>query len=115
MIIETRYLAQDEESVNGKIIKININNSDYEIFSMGHRNPQGLYYDRENNFILETEHGPMGGDEINLIEVNNIEDKIQNFGWAISSLVNTMVEKFGLIDQNMKNIHYINRIVTMVY
>ena len=80
-----RYLAQDEESVNGKIIKININNRDYEIFSMGHRNPQGLYYDRENNFILETEHGPMGGDEINLIEVNNIEDKIQNFGWAISS------------------------------
>ena len=27
---------------------------------------QGLYFDRENNFILETEHGPMGGDEINL-------------------------------------------------
>ena len=35
---------------------------------MGHRNPQGLYFDEENNFILETEHGPMGGDEINLIE-----------------------------------------------
>ena len=35
---------------------------------------------------METEHGPQGGDEINLIEVNQIsEDKIQNFGWAISS------------------------------
>ena len=53
---------------------------------MGHRNPQGLYFDKENNFILETEHGPTGGDEINLIEVNKIsEDKLQNFGWAISS------------------------------
>ena len=53
---------------------------------MGHRNPQGLYFDKENNFIIETEHGPMGGDEINLIEVNQIsEDKIQNYGWAISS------------------------------
>ena len=81
-----RYLAQDKTSVNGKIIKINIKNSDYEIISMGHRNPQGLYFDKENNFILETEHGPEGGDEINLIEVNQIsEDKIQNYGWAISS------------------------------
>ena len=53
---------------------------------MGHRNPQGLYFDKENNFILETEHGPTGGDEINLIEVNKInEDKLQNYGWAISS------------------------------
>ena len=52
---------------------------------MGHRNPQGLYFDLQNNFILETEHGPRGGDEINLIEISKIKDKIQNFGWAISS------------------------------
>ena len=80
------YLAQDKTSVNGKVIKINIKNSDYEIISMGHRNPQGLYFDKENNLILETEHGPLGGDEINLIEVSQIsKDKIQNYGWAISS------------------------------
>ena len=82
----SRYLAQDNQSINGKIIKINIKNNDYEIISMGHRNPQGLYYDRENNFIIETEHGPAGGDEINLIEVSNFnEEKIQNYGWPISS------------------------------
>jgi hypothetical protein len=82
----SRYLAQDKQSVNGKIIKINIDNNDYEIISMGLRNPQGLYFDKENNFILATEHGPAGGDEINLIEVNKIsKDKIQNYGWAISS------------------------------
>ena len=53
---------------------------------MGHRNPQGLIFDKENNFILATEHGPSGGDEINLIKVSNIsKDKIQNYGWAISS------------------------------
>jgi glucose/arabinose dehydrogenase len=86
VIIEVGILAQDIKSVNGKIIKININNGNYEIISMGHRNPQGLYFDKENNFILETEHGPKGGDEINLIEVNKInKDKIQNYGWAISS------------------------------
>ena len=82
----SRHLAQDIKSVNGKIIKVNIDNGDYQIISMGHRNPQGLYFDKENNFILETEHGPQGGDEINLIEINKINnDKIQNFGWAISS------------------------------
>ena len=82
----SRHLAQDVNSVNGKIIKVNINNGNFEIISMGHRNPQGLYFDKENNFILETEHGPMGGDEVNLIEVNKInKDKIQNYGWAISS------------------------------
>jgi hypothetical protein len=81
-----RYLVQDKESVNGKIIKININDANYEIISMGHRNPQGLYFDKENNLILETEHGPMGGDEINIIEVDDINrDKILNYGWPIVS------------------------------
>ena len=52
---------------------------------MGHRNPQGLLFDK-NNIILETEHGPKGGDEINLInlgELNN--DNIPNYGWPIAS------------------------------
>ena len=82
----SRHLAQDIKSINGKIIKVNIDNGNYEIISMGHRNPQGLYFDKENNFILETEHGPQGGDEINLIEISKInKNKIQNYGWAISS------------------------------
>ncbi len=82
----SRFLAQDNKSVNGKLIKINLNNYKYDIISMGHRNPQGLYFDKQNKFILETEHGPQGGDEINLIEVSKINNvKILNYGWAISS------------------------------
>jgi len=82
----SRFLAQDKESVNGKIIKININNSNYEIVSMGHRNPQGLYFDKKNNIILLTEHGAQGGDEINLIEIDKLnKSKIPNYGWAIAS------------------------------
>ena len=42
-----RPLAQDNKSVNGKIIKININNGEYKIISKGHRNPQGLYFDKK--------------------------------------------------------------------
>ena len=51
----SRYLAQDINSVNGKLIKINLKNGKYKIISMGHRNPQGLYLDKENNFLLATE------------------------------------------------------------
>lgn len=81
-----RFYAQDKNSVNGKILKININNSNYEIISMGHRNPQGLYLDTQKNIILETEHGPMGGDEVNLIEISKIDKKnILNYGWAVVS------------------------------
>ena len=81
-----RYLAQNIDSVNGKLIKINLNNKKHEIISMGHRNPQGLYLDKENNFLLETEHGPFGGDEINLLKgIKTNEDNIYNFGWAIAS------------------------------
>ena len=82
----SRYLAQETDNINGKIIKINIHNYNYEIVSMGHRNPQGLYFDKEDNIILESEHGPQGGDEVNLIEVIKInKNKILNYGWAIAS------------------------------
>ena len=82
----SRFLSQINDSVNGKIIKININNAGYEIISMGHRNPQGLFYDKEINILLETEHGPQGGDEINLIKFDKLlESKIPNFGWATAS------------------------------
>ncbi len=71
-------LSQDLENDYGKIIKININNKDHEIFSYGHRNPQGLYIDKEKN-IFSSEHGPRGGDEINLIKKNN------NYGWPYAT------------------------------
>ena len=80
----SRYLAQEKTSINGKVLKINIDDKNYEIISMGHRNPQGLYFDTKNNFIIETEHGPKGGDEINIIEMTG-NKKIPNYGWPISS------------------------------
>lgn len=49
------------------------------IWSYGHRNPQGLFYDQSNNKLWSVEHGPRGGDEINLIL------KGENYGWPITS------------------------------
>ena len=67
-----RKKAQDLSSIFGKIININLDNGEYNIVSMGHRNPQGLFVDQKNKIILSTEHGPWGGDEINLIPFEKI-------------------------------------------
>ena len=78
-----RPLAQKEDSDYGKILKIDFKSMKSKIISMGHRNPQGLYYSIKNNFIISTEHGPKGGDEVN---VNHEPEKdIKNFGWPIAS------------------------------
>lgn len=58
---------QDPKSSRGKIIQINLSNNTSKVLSVGHRNPQGLTFDIEGN-LLNTEHGPQGGDEINLIK-----------------------------------------------
>tara|TARA_Y100001956_G_scaffold69615_1_gene73025 strand:+ start:3088 stop:4167 length:1080 start_codon:yes stop_codon:yes gene_type:complete len=50
-----------------------------EIWSYGHRNPQGLFYDKATMKLWSIEHGPRGGDEINLIA------KGKNYGWPITS------------------------------
>lgn len=78
-----RPLAQDLTSDFGKILKINIENKKTDVVSFGHRNPQGLYYSKKFDFILSTEHGPKGGDEININQ--NPLLSIKNFGWPISS------------------------------
>jgi glucose/arabinose dehydrogenase len=45
------------------------------IWSYGHRNPQGLYYDSRTRALWSTEHGPKGGDELNFIQPG------RNYGW----------------------------------
>ena len=77
-------LAQDENSLFGKIISIDLETSDYELISMGHRNPQGLYYDKNKDIIISTEHGPTGGDEVN-VNMDPGISIIENYGWPISS------------------------------
>ena len=49
------------------------------IWSYGHRNPQGLYYDTLKRTLYETEHGPLGGDELNIVVAGG------NYGWPLFS------------------------------
>ena len=86
--LETRPLAQDLKAYLGKIIKIDkkgkpaagnpfigSNKAQPEIFSYGHRNPQGIAIHPETCELWETEMGPRGGDEINHIQAG------KNYGW----------------------------------
>lgn len=87
-----RDLAQDLSTHMGKIIRLNLDGSipkdnpfvgdkkaKPEIWSYGHRNPQGLVFDEKNNKLWVSEHGPRGGDEINLIKSG------ANFGWPLAT------------------------------
>ena len=96
-----RDKAQSDSSVMGKILKINLKNGKNEIISMGHRNPQGLLFNVKENFILSTEHGPQGGDEINFI---NLDEKVPlNFGWPISSYGQHYLGPSNWVDQAKEN------------
>jgi aldose sugar dehydrogenase len=79
-------LAQQRDSLNGKILRLETDGRvptdnpfpGSPVFSLGHRNPQGLAWDARGR-LIEAEHGPSGfpccHDEINLIEPG------RNYGW----------------------------------
>jgi glucose/arabinose dehydrogenase len=82
--------AQDLTNHHGVIVRLNddgsvpndnpyVGNSDVlpEIWSYGHRSPQGLAIHPETGDLWGTEHGPQGGDELNLIKPT------QNYGWPV--------------------------------
>ena len=75
---------QDDNSIYGKILFVDFKNRKPLIFSKGHRLSQGLF--ANNKLILQTEHGPRGGDEINKIIFQ------KNYGWPDASYG----EKYGL-------------------
>lgn len=76
--------AQNLESLAGKILRVELNGDiptdnpfdNSSIYSLGHRNPQGLAWDNEGN-LYSSEHGESGHDEINLIKAGN------NYGWPV--------------------------------
>ncbi len=84
--METRPLAQDQQAYYGKIIKINkdgkadaanpkISGWKPEIYSTGHRNPQGIALHPLTGELWVAEMGPKGGDEVNRITPG------KNYGW----------------------------------
>jgi glucose/arabinose dehydrogenase len=106
-----RENAQKKPSDMGKILRLSDTGSiptgnpfenaatfsEKAIYSFGHRNPQGLVV-MPNNVVIAHEHGPAGGDEINIIKPGN------NYGWPvitrgkdyIGSLISPFTEYEGM-------------------
>jgi glucose/arabinose dehydrogenase len=94
----TNQLAQDDNSHWGKILKFTFNAGlpKVTIFSKGHRNPQGIA--KVNGEIFAVEHGPRGGDEINLITEGT------NYGWPLHSFGSEYdLAEINKDDKNIKN------------
>ena len=70
--------GQEPAGSYGKTILIDLLQQTGKIFSLGHRNPQGLMIASDGT-IWETEHGPQGGDELNLVRQG------ANYGWPLES------------------------------
>ena len=80
--VQDQASAQDPNALSGKILRVNLDGSipndnpfgDSPIFSIGHRNPQGMVLG-PNGILYSSEHGPTSDDEINILEVG------RNYGW----------------------------------
>lgn len=92
-----REAVQKMDNTFGKVMRMNEDGSGPEIWSRGHRSPQGLALRPGTNELWEAEMGPQGGDEINLIK------KDANYGWAVA----TYGEEYGggkIADGSLKGI-----------
>lgn len=107
----TKSNAQSLATQNGKILRlkddgkvpadnpfVNKAGAKPEIWTYGHRNVQGMVYDAATGTLYTHEHGPKGGDEI------NIEQKGANYGWPLTtygidydgSIISNEKEKEGI-------------------
>jgi len=90
---EPQQMAQDKMGLSGKILRYNadgtipkdnpfVGKEGYrpEIYTLGHRSPEGLIWHEPTKTIWESEMGPNGGDEINIIKAGG------NYGWPLVSL-----------------------------
>ena len=82
-----RVLAQDNASSFGKLLLLDLGIKKAEILSVGYRNPHGLdaIFSNSTLKIITSEHGPLGGDEINFFEKTQNKSFTPNFGWPTVS------------------------------
>jgi hypothetical protein len=79
-------LPQNKDSIFGKILAIDLKSKKSKILSLGHRNPQGLFLVNDRKLLVSTEHGPKGGDEVNIIKLIHEDSQlVKNYGWPKAS------------------------------
>ena len=96
---ENKDYPQILETTNlfGSVIEIDKKTLNNSKLSLGHRSPQGLAFDPIREVLFQTEHGPRGGDELNIIT------RGKHYGWPWVSLGRVYKEKHSSPDGNKLN------------
>lgn len=84
---------KNSNSPFGKVIEISPQHDEYKIYSSGHRNAQGLFFSHDDGKLFESEHGPFGGDEVNILL------RGKNYGWPFG----TFGKPYPLFDSGNNN------------
>jgi hypothetical protein len=95
--VNAQNLLQSKDSDYGKILQIDPISRAYQTVAQGLRNPQGMAL--TNIGLFETEHGPQGGDEFNLINLSKIEDH----GWPKATYGTDYGKTYWPLDPNNLN------------
>ena len=105
---------QKFDNMLGKILSIDKETKQTNIISLGHRNSQGLFYDKFDDVVYSIDHGPKGGDEINLdftlvIKIQKILD-----GRSLLMESTMIIQINGLQKNFIKEPRYTNLILNLV-
>ena len=86
-----RAIAQNRDNLGGKVLRITPDGApapgnpfpDLPVWSLGHRNVQGLAWEPATGALFESEHGPSGEDGLSAHDEINVIRKGANYGWPI--------------------------------
>lgn len=107
--VNEKNILQKSGNDYGKVLLLPSGNARYSVIAQGLRNPQGLFFFK--GFLYESEHGPQGGDEVNLID---IKKRSVDYGWPAA----TFGVDYGKLEwplDNKNNNHFLRGFTTPMF
>lgn len=107
--VNDKNILQSNESDYGKVFLLPGGGRPAKPVAQGLRNPQGLYF--YDNLLYESEHGPQGGDEVNLIRLNGVN---VDYGWPAATFGVNYGTAAWPLDLENKN-HFLKNVQLPIY
>lgn len=107
--VNEKNILQTSENSYGKVLLLPSRNTKQSVIAQGLRNPQGLFFFK--GFLYESEHGPQGGDEVNLLDTKK---RSIDYGWPAA----TFGVDYGKLEwplDNKNNNHFLRGFTTPLF